>query len=160
MRGRDKGTRERDNGDGVVSFARSAPSPADGYPPTPVPPSSLVRSFGYAIAGILQLVRRQRNARIHVIVTVAVCAASAAWGLSRVEWLVLILTIAMVLGMEGLNTAIEAVVDLASPQFHPLAKQAKDVAAGAVLLVALGAVGVAILLYGARLLDLLQWLLG
>ena len=120
----------------------------------------LVRSFGYAFAGILQLVRRQRNAQIHVVVMVVVCAASVAWGLSRVEWLILILTIAMVLGMEAINTAIEAVVDLAAPQFHPLAKQAKDVAAGAVLLVSLGAVGVAILLYGARLLDLFQWLLG
>ena len=122
--------------------------------------ASLIRSFGYAFAGIGQLVRRQRNAQIHVFVTLVLLVASWAWGLSRIEWLILILTIALVLGMEAMNTALEAVVDLASPQLHPLAKQAKDVAAGAVLLVAIGAAGVALLLYGRRLLDLAAWLLG
>ena len=153
---RGKGTRgQGDKGDTPSSFVSSAP-----VPPTPVPRSSLIRSFGYAIAGILQLVRRQRNAQIHLFVTVVVCGASWAWGLSRIEWLILILTIAMVLGMEAVNTAIEAVVDLASPRFHPLAKQAKDVAAGGVLIVAIGAAGVALLLYGTRLLELVRWLLG
>ena len=121
---------------------------------------SLIRSFGYAFEGIFQFVRRQRNAQIHVFVTLVVCAVSWAWGLSRVEWMIVILTMAMVLGMEAANTAIEAVVDLVSPQFHPLAKLAKDVAAGGVLLVAIGAALVALLLYGARLLQLMRWLAG
>ena len=120
----------------------------------------LIRSFGYAIAGIVQLIRRQRNAQIHLFVTIIVCLASLAWGLSRMEWVALILTIAMVLGMEAVNTAVESVVDLASPEYHPLAKQAKDVAAGGVLLVAIGAACVALLLFGGRLLDLARWLLG
>ena len=120
----------------------------------------LVRSFGYAFSGIGQLVRQQRNAQIHVLITLIVCAASWAWGLSRIEWLILIVTIMLVLGMEAVNTAIESVVDLASPQFHPLAKQAKDIAAGGVLLVAIGAVAVALLLFGTRLLNLLRWLFG
>ena len=121
---------------------------------------AFVRSFGYAIAGIVQLIRRQRNARVHLFITIVVCLASWAWGLSRIEWLVLILTIAMVLAMEAVNTAVESVVDLVSPEFHPLAKQAKDVAAGGVLLVAIGAAAVALLIYGARLLELLGGLFG
>ena len=120
----------------------------------------LIRSFGYAIAGIVQLVRRQRNAQIHVFVAAVLCAASWAWGLSRTEWMILILTIALVLGMEAINTAVEAVVDLATPDFHPLAKHAKDVAAGGVLLTAIAAALVALLLYGTRLLALLRWLVG
>ncbi len=119
----------------------------------------LLRSFGYAGAGIVQLLRRQRNAQIHLVITLAACIAAWVWRLSRIEWLVLIVTIALVIGMEALNTAIEAVVDLASPRYHPLAKQAKDVAAGAVLLVAICAVAVGILLFGSHLLDLLWWLL-
>lgn len=120
----------------------------------------LARSFGYAFAGVGQLMRRQRNARIHLFLSAL--AAGAAWvgGFSRVEWLALVLTIALVLGMEAVNTAIEAVVDLASPEFHPLAKQAKDVAAGGVLLAAIGAVIIALLLFGERLLRLLLWLAG
>src|SRR3712207_5445595 len=110
---------------------------------------AVIRSFAYAIAGIGQLIRRQRNAQVHLFVTVIVCLASLAWGLSRMEWIALILTVALVLGMEAVNTAVEAVVDLVSPEYHPLAKQAKDVAAGAVLLVAIGAACVALLLFGA-----------
>ena len=120
----------------------------------------LLRSFGYAIEGLAQLVRRQRNAQIHLVLTIVACAAAWAWGLSRIEWLILILTIGLVLGLEAVNTAVEAVVDLVSPQFHPLAKLAKDVAAGGVLLAALCALGVALLLFGERLLALLSRLLG
>ena len=120
----------------------------------------LLRSFGYALEGIAQLVRRQRNAQIHLLLTVVACGAAWAWSLPRLEWLILILTIGLVLGLEAVNTAIEAVVDLVSPQFHPLAKLAKDVAAGGVLLSALCALGVALLLFGGRLLALVSWLLG
>ncbi len=158
---RGQGSGVRGQGSAASSAQSRLPDPDPRLPaPDPRPFWGLIRSFGYAIAGILQLVRRQRNAQIHLFVTVVVCAASWAWGLSRIEWLILILTIALVLGMEAVNTAIEAVVDLASPHFHPLAKQAKDVAAGGVLIVAIGAAGVALLLYGTRLLELVRWLLG
>ena len=120
---------------------------------------SLLRSFGYAFAGIGRLIRQQRNAQIHVGLTLFILLLSLAWGLSRVEWLILVLTIALVLSMEALNTAVEAVVDLVSPQFHPLAKLAKDVAAGGVLIAAIGAVIVALLLYGERVLRLARSLL-
>ena len=120
----------------------------------------LVRSFGYAFAGIARLVRQQRNAQIHVGLTLLILGISLAWGLSRLEWLVLVLTISLVLSMEAINTAVEAVVDLASPQFHPLAKLAKDVAAGGVLIAAIGAVVIALLLYGERLLRLARTLIG
>ena len=115
---------------------------------------SVIRSFGYAMAGIGRLIRQQRNAQIHVALTLLILTISLLWGLSRIEWLILILTIALVLSMEALNTAVEAVVDLVSPQFHPLAKLAKDVAAGGVLIAAVGAVIVALLLYGERVLRL------
>jgi diacylglycerol kinase len=121
---------------------------------------SLLRSFGYAFEGIGRLIRQQRNAQIHVFVTTVLVIASWFWGLSRIEWLVLVLTVTLVLSMEALNTAVEAVVDLVSPQYHPLAKLAKDVAAGGVLITALGAVCIALLLYGERLLALARTLFG
>jgi diacylglycerol kinase len=121
---------------------------------------SLFRSFGYAFSGIARLVQQQRNAQIHVVLTALIMLVSLAWGLSRIEWLVLVLTISLVLSMEALNTAVEAVVDLVSPQFHPLAKLAKDVAAGGVLITAIGAVVIALLLYGERLIQLARILLG
>jgi diacylglycerol kinase len=95
-----------------------------------------------------------------VVLTLLIVGISLAWGLSRLEWLVLVLTISLVLSMEAINTAVEAVVDLASPQFHPLAKLAKDVAAGGVLIAAIGAVVIALLLYGERLLRLARTLFG
>lgn len=106
------------------------------------------------------MIRRQRNAQIHLTITLAACIAAWAWHLSRLEWLALIVMIGLVIGMEALNTAIEAVVDLASPEYHPLAKQAKDVAAGAVLIVALCAVATGLLLFGPHVLDLVWWMLG
>ncbi len=75
--------------------------------------------------------------------------------IERDEWLALVLTIALVLAAEGVNTAVEAVVDLASPVYHPLAKVAKDVAAGTVLLTAIASVIVGLILFLPRLLSLL-----
>lgn len=121
---------------------------------------SLLRSFGYAFEGIRRLIREQRNARIHVLLTTVIVIVSWVWGLSRVEWLILVLTISLVLSTEALNTAIEAVVDLVSPQQHPLAKLAKDIAAGSVLITAIGAVVVAVVLFGERVLRLAHMLLG
>ena len=111
----------------------------------------LARSFYYAFAGIAYLIRTQRNARIELAIGVGACRLAAGLGISRVEWSVLILTISCVLILEGLNTALEAVVDLASPQIHPLAKTAKDVAAGMVLIAAIASVGVGLLILGPPL---------
>ena len=111
----------------------------------------IARSFGYAGAGVGYLFRTQRNARIHAAVGAAAAAAAAWLRIPRVEWAVLVLTIAAVIILEGVNTAIEAAVDLASPRYHPLAKVAKDVAAGMVLVAAAAAAAVGLLILGPPL---------
>jgi diacylglycerol kinase len=115
-----------------------------------------VRSFGYAIEGLLYLVRTQRNFRIHLLVALAALTAGILSGLSAVEWSVLIVTIALVIMTEGLNTGIELAVSLASPNPRPEAKAAKDIAAGAVLLAAIASIGVGIALFGPRIIALLR----
>jgi diacylglycerol kinase (ATP) len=97
---------------------------------------ALLRSFGYAFHGIIYVFRTQRNARIHALI--GLCALALGWvvGITRWEWLALVLTCALVIVAESINTAIEAVVDLVTESYHPLAGIAKDVAAGAVLLCA------------------------
>ena len=118
---------------------------------------NLLRSFGYALAGLGWLVRTQRNARIHLVIA-AVAVALGAWlELSGPEWAVLLLTIGLVLAAEAFNTALEAAVDLASPEWHALARIAKDVSAGGVLVLALAAVGVGVALFAGRLLARLGW---
>ena len=112
----------------------------------------VLRSFGFAGAGIVTLLHTQPNARVHLALG-AGAASLAAWlGLSALECAVLVLTVGLVLVAEAVNTAIEAAVDLASPAIHPLAQRAKDVAAGAVLLSAVTAVLVGLALFGPRLI--------
>jgi diacylglycerol kinase len=115
-----------------------------------------VRSFGYAIEGLAYLVRTQRNFRIHLAIALVALAAAAASALSAVEWAILIVTIALVIMTEGLNTGIELAVSLASPERRPEAKAAKDIAAGAVLLAAMASVGVGVALFGPRIIALLR----
>jgi diacylglycerol kinase len=111
----------------------------------------LFRSFYYAFAGLFHLLKSQRNARIELIIGVLACALAAWLRISRAEWGVLVLTIAAVLILEGLNTSIEAAVDLASPQLHPLAKTAKDVAAGMVLIASIASIIVGLVILGPPL---------
>lgn len=113
--------------------------------------SRLLRSFGFAFAGVAHLFRTQPNARIELAFGIAAGGMAAWLGISRAEWAVLILTIAAVIILEGLNTAIEAAVDLASPDIHPKAKIAKDVAAGMVLIAAIASVGVGLVILGPPL---------
>ena len=112
---------------------------------------SRVRSFQAAFAGWWYVIRTQKNAWIHVLATACVLALAAWLGLSRQEWAVLILTIAVVWTAEFLNTALEAVVDLASPNRHPLAKVGKDVGAAAVLIAAMSAVIIGLIILGPPL---------
>jgi diacylglycerol kinase len=111
----------------------------------------IVRSFRFAFAGLGYLFRTQRNARIHLIVGTIACALGAWLKIGRVEWAVIVFTIALVLILEGLNTAMEAAIDLASPEVHPLAKVAKDLAAGMVLIAAIASVAVGLLILGPPL---------
>lgn len=101
---------------------------------------SLLASFRYAFRGLRYFFTTQRNAQIHVLISLCVVALGLVLGLARWEWLALIIMIALVLAAEALNTAIEAAVDVATSQHHPMAGVAKDVAAGAVVLCAAGAV--------------------
>ena len=121
---------------------------------TPAPPDSrgrLARSFGHAFRGIGILLRTQANARIHATATVLVVAAGFWFGISRGEWCAVVAAIGLVWSAEGVNTAVETVVDLVSPERHPLAGRAKDVAAGAVLCAAITALVLGSLIFGPRL---------
>jgi undecaprenol kinase len=111
----------------------------------------VTRSFYFAFAGVRFLIATQRNARIHITIGAVACAMAAWLHIARVEWAVLMLTIASVLILEGLNTAIEAAVDLAMPRRHPLAKAAKDLAAGMVLIASVAAILVGLLILGPPL---------
>lgn len=113
------------------------------------------KSFGHAINGVGQLLRTQPNARLHLLATLVVIAAGVLFGISRVEWTAVVVAIGLVWTAEGVNTALEAVVDLASPQQHPLAQRAKDLAAGAVLLAAAAAAVIGGLVFGPRLIALM-----
>lgn len=95
---------------------------------------SRIRSFGYAFKGIATLFREQPNARIHLLAVVVIVGLGVWLQLSASEWCDIIICMALVLAMEAVNTAIEYLVDLASPDIHPLAGKAKDVGAAAVLL--------------------------
>ena len=98
-----------------------------------------IRSFKFAFVGIWTMLKSQHNAWIHACATVAVVAAGLFFGVSPAEWCWLVLAIMAVWTAEALNTAFEFLADVASPGFHPLVKHAKDVAAGAVLISAIGA---------------------
>ncbi|HEY7428266.1 MAG TPA: diacylglycerol kinase family protein [Gemmataceae bacterium] len=120
-------------------------------PETPRRAASRLTSFRHAFAGWWYVLRSQRNAWIHAVTSVAVFAVGFWLGLGRTDGAILLLTVALVWVAEFVNTAVEAVVDLLSPDLHPLAKVAKDVAAAAVLIAALAAVGVGLLLLGPPL---------
>ena len=110
----------------------------------------LARAFLYAWRGIM-VVSRDRMLRIQLLAAIVVVAMAAWLKVSRVEWAILMLTVGAVLALEAMNTAVEAVVDLAMPERHPLAARAKDAAAGAVLIAAIAASAVGLFILGPRL---------
>jgi diacylglycerol kinase len=114
---------------------------------------SRLLAFQHALRGWAYVLRTQRNAWIHALVTVLVVVVAFWLGLPWRDWAVLLLTIALVWMAEFINTALEAVVDLASPQQHPLAKIGKDVGAAAVLIAALTSILVGVLLLGPPLWE-------
>ena len=115
----------------------------------------LCQRFGWAWRGVVVLFQTQANARIHAVVALAVVVAGFAFHISAGEWCAVIGAIALVFVAEAINTAIEAVVDLASPEVHPLAARAKDIAAGAVLIAAVGSVIIGLLVFGPHLLAVI-----
>jgi len=118
--------------------------------------SGRLRGFEHALRGLKLLLQTQHNARIHAAATILVVAAAALFGISPLEWGLITLAIVCVWATEALNTAVEFLVDLASPEQHPLAGKAKDVAAGAVLVAAIGSVIVGALVFGPYVLDLFK----
>ena len=114
---------------------------------------SIFESVNYAIEGIIHVLRTQRNMRIHFGVAVGVLVAALVLNVSRLELIALLLSIAFVLIAEMFNTAIEAAVDVASTSFDPMAKLAKDIGAGAVLIAALNAIAVGYLVFSGQVAD-------
>lgn len=112
---------------------------------------SLVNSFNYAADGIIYVLRTQRNMQIHFAVAAIVLIASLFFGLSRIEYIGLFLTITLVIIAEMFNTAIESAIDVTTHAFDPIAMIAKDVAAAAVMLSALNALVVGYLIFFDRL---------
>ncbi len=160
---------------GPPTNAGYAASPADGPPPSSlpaIPPASaaittaqggalgrFLRGFVYAGRGLLYALRTQRNARVHAALAAAAIALGIALRLSPVEFAVVFIVITSVFVAEMFNTVVEACVDLVTQEYHPMARIAKDVAAGAVLLNAILAVVVALFVYVPHLWPLLlRWL--
>jgi len=122
--------------------------------------TTLLQSFNHAFQGLVHAVRYQRNMRIHMAVALVVLVVSIFLNVSRLELVVVFATIAFVLMAELINTAVEAVVDIATDEFDPRAKVAKDVAAAAVLIAAINALVVAYLVLADRLAHISLDLLG
>jgi diacylglycerol kinase (ATP) len=111
---------------------------------------SLLESFNYAFDGIVHVLRTQRNMRIHFLAAVVVLVAALVAGVDKIELIALLIAIAFVLIAEMINTAIEAAIDVATTAFDPMAKLAKDIAAGAVLIATMVAVAVGYLVFADR----------
>ncbi len=121
---------------------------------------SRIASFGHAFRGWAYVMQTQHNARIHAVAATLVFILGRWLKIPARDWAILILTISMFFAADFINTAIEAVVDLASPQKHPLGKVGKDVGAAAVLIAALSAVLIGLLILGPPLWGKLSPLFG
>jgi undecaprenol kinase len=113
-------------------------------------------SFRNAFSGLYRLATTERHFQIHLFAAACAVILAALLGFSRVEWAILVVTISLVLVAEGVNSAIERTLDTTTPGFHPLAKAAKDISAGAVLVAAIASVIIALLLYVPKLWALLS----
>jgi diacylglycerol kinase (ATP) len=114
---------------------------------------SLIESFNYAVEGIIHVLRTHRNMRLHFAAALAVLVLALVLGVSRIELIVLLISISFVLIAEMINSAIEAAIDVATSSFDPLAKLAKDIAAGAVLIASINAVAVGYLVFSGQVQE-------
>jgi diacylglycerol kinase (ATP) len=117
------------------------------------PRITLIDSFNYAFQGVIHATRTQRNMRIHLLIAIAVLIAAVSVGVERIELIALILVIAFVLISEMVNSALEAAIDVSTTSFDPMAKLAKDMAAGAVLISTVTAVAVGFLIFEDRIAN-------
>lgn len=113
-------------------------------------------SFNYAIEGIIYAIKTQRNMKFHMVIAILVLLSSLFFDFTKIEMLILFITITLVIVLEMINTAIEATIDVLANYYHPLAKIAKNVAAGAVLISAVNAVLVGYLLFFDKLKPMTQ----
>lgn len=112
-------------------------------------------SFRYAFEGLFSAFIRERNLKVHTCLGILATIFGFILHLTAFEWMILVITISIVIITELLNTAIERTVDLASPEFHPLAKQAKDIAAAACLISAFTSVIIGLLLFGSKIVPMI-----
>ncbi|OIK16593.1 diacylglycerol kinase [Bacillus sp. MUM 116] len=117
-------------------------------------PTPLIRSFAYAIEGIRTAIKTERNIRIHLFISFLVIGTSFFFSITKLEWLFVLLVIGGMFALELMNSAIERVVDLVTKEFHPLAKQAKDLAAGAVFIYAIVSVIIGLFIFLPYILEL------
>jgi diacylglycerol kinase (ATP) len=117
-------------------------------------------AFRYAFAGWWYVIRTQRNAWIHAVISLVILIIGLWLHIQPLEWALIVLAVAIVWTAEFINTALEAVVDLASPQHHPLARVGKDVGAAAVLIASLASILIGLLVLGPPLWAKLAELLG
>ena len=116
-------------------------------------PPSIIESFNFAFEGIIHVLRTQRNMRIHFLIAAGVLIGALIVGVSRLELVILLMAISFVLIAEMINSALEAGIDVATTSFDPLAKLAKDIAAGAVLIATINALAVGYLVFVDRIKD-------
>jgi diacylglycerol kinase (ATP) len=114
---------------------------------------AVLQSFNWAFEGVIHVLRTERNMRIHFALATAVLVLAFSYGVTKLELMALLIAISFVLIAEMVNTAIEATIDLATTSFDPLAKMAKDIAAGAVLIAAVNAVVIGYLVFADRLTE-------
>ena len=115
----------------------------------------LYKSFGYAFEGIFTGIKKERNMKIHCLAMLCVVAAGFFMKISMTEWCICLILFGLILSLELVNTAVEAVVDLVTEEKKPLAKIAKDTAAGAVLIAAIMAAGVGLIIFVPKILALI-----
>jgi diacylglycerol kinase (ATP) len=126
------------------------PAPAETAPPRRAPPT-VFESFNYAFQGVVHALRTHRNMRVHVVIAAAVLIAAILVGVSKLQLIVVLISITFVLVAEMVNTAIENAIDVVTTSFDPMAKLAKDVAAGAVLIAAVNAIAVGYLVFSGAI---------
>jgi len=120
-----------------------------------IPMKKRIRSFGYAGRGIRIVFGTEANMKIHIVIAVLVIVCGLGFSISLIEWMLCLLCVGLVFSAEMMNTAIENVVDLASPNLHPLAGKAKDIASGAVLICAIISVIIGLLIFIPKVWALL-----
>lgn len=115
----------------------------------------IINSFKYAIEGLVSSFKTERNMKIHIMAMIIVIALGIFTKLNKIEWCIITIAIVMVISAELFNTAIETVVDMVSPQKNPQAKLVKDIAAAAVLVLAIGAAVIGIIIFGPKIVTII-----